>query len=205
MKKDNNMLIDDFETLKAGILSCRICEEKLGFEPHPVMWGNKGAKIIQISQAPSLTVHKTLRPFSDASGKKLREEWYQISDETFYNKDNFYITSVAHCYPGKSPNGGDRVPPKICAKQWLRKEIELVDGQLFILIGRYAADFFFPKKDFTSLIFNDNIIDGKPAYVLPHPSPLNIKWFRDNTEFMETRICKIREEVHKVLNVKEGV
>lgn len=188
-----------FEELKEKILNCRLCEEKFGFEPHPIMWGNPDAKIMQISQAPSKTVHETGKPFNDASGKKLRSEWYQITDETFYNPDNFYITSIAHCYPGKSPNGGDRMPPKSCAKQWMHQELEVVNNKIFILIGSYAADFFFPKQNFTSLVFRDNEINGKAAYLLPHPSPLNIKWFRDNPEFLDSRIYHVRETVHKAL------
>ena len=44
-------------------------------------------KIMQISQAPSLNVHNTLKPFNDLSGKKLREKWYDIDDETFYDQN----------------------------------------------------------------------------------------------------------------------
>lgn len=163
--------------------------------------GNVNSKIIQISQAPSSNVHKTLKPFDDASGRKLRSEWYHIPDEVFYDPDNFYITSIAHCYPGKSPGGGDRLPPKSCAEKWLLKEIELVNNEIFILIGGKAAGFFFPKEDFTSLVFEDSTINGKPAYVLPHPSPLNVKWFKDNPEFLNSRVREIEETVHKVLGL----
>lgn len=192
---------EEFEKLKKNILECRICKEKFGFEPHPILMGNVNSKIIQISQAPSQNVHNTLKPFNDASGRKLRNDWYHVSDEVFYNPDNFYIASIAHCYPGKSPNGGDRLPPKSCAKKWLLKEIELINNEIFILLGGKAADFFFPKEDFTSLIFKDNIINNKPAFVLPHPSPLNAKWFKDNPEFLESRVLEIEEKIHKVLGI----
>ncbi len=190
-----------FDQLREEILNCRICEEKFGFEPHPIVMGNANSKIMQISQAPSQNVHKTLKPFDDASGRKLRNEWYHITDEVFYNPNNFYITAIAHCYPGKSPNGGDRLPPKSCAKLWMQKEIELVNNEIFILIGGKAASFFFPNHNFTTLIFNDNTIHGKPAYVLPHPSPLNVKWFKDNPEFLKTRIEQIEKAVHEVLRI----
>lgn len=55
----------------------------------------------QISQAPSIHVHESGLPFNDASGKRLRQEWYQISDACFYDPNNFYIASMGHCYPGK--------------------------------------------------------------------------------------------------------
>ena len=85
-----------------------ICKETFDFNPHPVLIGNEKSKIVQISQAPSKTVHETLKPFTDQSGKKLKYEWYQITDEIFYNPDNFYITALAHCYPGKDKNGNDK-------------------------------------------------------------------------------------------------
>ena len=60
------------------------------------------------------------------------------------NEDNFYITSIAHCYPGKSKNGGDRLPPKCCADKWLKKELEYVQNDIYILIGGKAAEYLFP-------------------------------------------------------------
>lgn len=190
-----------FTELKQEILNCRLCEPKFGFEPHPIIMGNEHSKIMQISQAPSQNVHKTLKPFNDASGRKLRNEWYHISDEVFYNPDNFYIAAIAHCYPGKSPSGGDRLPPKSCAQRWLWKEIELVDNDIFILLGGKAAAFFFPDKDFTSLVFKDNSINGKPTYVLPHPSPLNAKWFKDHPDFLSARVYEVEKAIHEVLKL----
>lgn len=197
-KNDNiNKLLD----LQNQISQCRICQDTFGFEPRPIILGNSNAKIMQISQAPSKSVHETGRPFNDASGRKLRGDWYHISDEAFYNPDNFYIVSMAHCYPGKAPGGGDRRPPKICSRQWLLKEMELVENEIYILIGGIAAEFFFPGEKITSLAFEEKEINGKPAYVLPHPSPLNVKWFKDYPEFEEKRILKIRKEVHRVLGI----
>lgn len=189
------------EKLQQDISSCRYCEDKFGFEPHPIVWGNENSKIMHISQAPSLNVYKTLKPFNDASGEKLRKEWYRIPDDVFYNPDFFYIVSIAHCYPGKAPGGGDRQPPKICANRWLLKVIELVNNEIFLIVGGVAAKFFFPKQNFTSLVFNDNKINGKPAYVLPHPSPLNVKWFIDHPEFLQSRVKEIEKVVHEVLDL----
>jgi uracil-DNA glycosylase family 4 len=130
--------MEKFDRLKDEILNCRLCNEKFGHDCHPVFWGNKNAKIMQISQAPSLNVHNTLKPFNDLSGKKLLQ-WYGISDDIFYNPENFYITSLAHCYPGKSKSGGDRLPPKCCSDKWLKQEILLVENEIYIVIGSYAA------------------------------------------------------------------
>ena len=81
----------NFNELSCNLKKCKICENKFGFKPHPIVWGDKEAKIVQISQAPSATVYKTQRPFSDQSGKKLKYEWYQIDDNSFYNINNFIL------------------------------------------------------------------------------------------------------------------
>ena len=190
--------MEKFEELKAEITACKLCKSNFGYEPHPIFWGNKNAKIMQISQAPSLSVHNTLKPFNDLSGKKLRQ-WYGIDDDIFYNQNNFYITSLAHCYPGKSKNGGDRLPPKCCSDRWLKQEINIVDNQIYIIVGSYAAKRLFPNQKFNDLIFNDQILNGKRTYVLPHPSPLNMRWFKNNPKFEQERILEIRKTIYNIL------
>ena len=191
--------MDKLEELRSELLKCRECRELFGFEPRPVSMGNSCAPIFQVSQAPSVHVHRSGRSFDDISGRRLREKWYMISDETFYDPDIFYISSVGHCYPGRSKHKGDNPPPKICAQKWLRRETEAVDNEIFILVGKAAADFFFPKHEFTGLVFSDQEINGKPAYVIPHPSPLNVKWFKDHPEFERERVLEIRKAVHDTI------
>jgi uracil-DNA glycosylase family 4 len=185
-----------FLALKKEIKSCRICGGLFGFKPKPLVWGNFEAKIVQISQAPSLTAHKIQRPFSDKSGEKLKRDWYQIPDDVFYNPDNFYITAISHCYPGKAKNG-DRSPPIGCAQRWLAKELELVNPKLFIVLGSQAASFLFPKNDFTRLVFQNQTLKNVPCYVIPHPSPRNIKWFKDNPGFEAKRLLELRRVIHQ--------
>lgn len=40
----------------------------------------------------------------------------------------------------------------------------------------------------------------KLTIVLPHPSPLNIKWFKDHPGFMKKRILEVRKIINAVLN-----
>ena len=54
--------------------------------------------------------------------------------------------------------------------------------------------------NFNELIFKDNYINEKLAIVLPHPSPLNIKWFKEHPEFMEKRIFEIRKIINEILD-----
>ena len=87
-------MADNFSDLVKEIKSCRDCRSLFGFEPNPVFTGNENAKILQISQAPSQNVHNTSKCFNDASGKKLRGEWYKISDEDFYKVVEFQNNKI---------------------------------------------------------------------------------------------------------------
>ena len=102
---------DNYETFINKIKACELCKEQFGFQPHPVVFGDENSKIVQISQAPSATVHETMLPFTDLSGRRLKYDWYQITDDIFYNPDNFYISALAHCYPGTDTKGNDKNPP----------------------------------------------------------------------------------------------
>lgn len=188
-----------FEELKNKIEKCRYCEEKFGFEPHPIFWGKENSKIVQISQAPSNNVHNNLKPFTDQSGKTLKYEWYQINDEIFYDKEIFYIGALAHCYPGKDKNGNDKQPPKCCFNKWVKEELKLINNEIYIIIGAKASKIFFPNEKFEELVFKNNTLNNKLAIVLPHPSPLNKKWIKDHPEFMNERIIEVRKIINKII------
>lgn len=191
-----------FEELKSKIEKCRYCEEKFGFEPHPIFWGKQNSKIVQISQAPSNNVHNNLKPFTDQSGKTLKYEWYQINDEIFYNKEIFYIGALAHCYPGKDKNGNDKQPPKCCYDKWVKEELKLIDNELYIIIGAKACKIFFPNEKFEELVFKNNYLNNKLTLVLPHPSPLNKKWIKDHPKFINERLVEIRKIINEIIYKK---
>ncbi len=155
---------------------------------------------MQISQAPSLRVHETGKPFADQSGQRLRQ-WYGVDTGMFYDKRVFYITSIAHCYPGKTGKGADRRPPLGCARLWLEKEMEIVQNEIFIIIGSVAARYFFPQSDFTELVFAQGLmLRDKPAIVLPHPSPTNWRWLTAHPEFESGRLPQIREIIADIVS-----
>ncbi len=188
-----------FEELEEKIKNCRYCVEKFGFVPRPIFWGKKDSKIVQISQAPSKDVHTLGRPFLDASGKTLKYSWYQLTDEEFYNKDNFFISSLAHCYPGKNKQGTDKMPPKCCYTKWVKDELKLINNEIYIIIGAASAKVFFPEEDFSELVFKNNVLNGKLAIVLPHPSPLNRRWLKEHPEFLDKRIIEVRKKIKEII------
>ncbi len=191
MNKEERLL--RFEQLKTQLQHCRVCENLMKDEPHPIFQGSLNSKIFQISQAPSRRVMETGLPFNDASGKKLKQEWYQITDEQFYDPRLFYIASIARCYPGKAKGSGDLRPPKHCAELYLRQELELVQPQRIVLIGS------FPELSLEDLIFQTQDFRGIPVFTLPHPSPLNRKWLKDHPDFELRRMPEIRAQIHAAI------
>ena len=190
--------MDKFENLKKELLACHVCEKSLGYKPHPIFQGQQDSLIMHISQSPSRKVMETGLPFNDASGEKLRNDWYYLTREQFYDPANFYITSIGRCFPGKAKTG-DNPPSLQCAQLFLKRELEMIHPQIYILIGAHAAKFFYPNISLEELIFNDHLFNDKPLYVLPHPSPLNRKWLKDHPKFEKERIIYIRKQIHKII------
>ena len=92
----------------------------------------------------------------------------------------------------------------ILTRQIMEKLHELnekIDGELYFgfinnkLYIIKSAKVFFPDENFNDLIFKNNFINGKLSIVLPHPSPLNIKWFG----IYGKRIFQIRKIINDVL------
>lgn len=189
----------DLKNYQEQIKACRLCQEEFGFEPRPIVWGTSQAKIVQIGQAPSIHVHEGGIPFQDASGKKLIHEWYQLTEEEFYNQDFIYMTMMAHCYPGKAKQGGDKKPPLRCARRWLDEELSMIENQCYLIVGSYAKNYFFPAQSLEECVFTTQELYGKPAYVIPHPSPLNNRWIKKHPEFAE-RMGEIRTCIHQLIH-----
>lgn len=71
---------------------------------------------------------------------------------------------------------------------WRRRDEQAVGGPEFFL-GRTDAG----KRK--------RMQRRAPAFVLPHPSPLNVKWFLDHPEFERVRVKEIESAVHQVLGL----
>jgi len=195
-----NMDEKEFIGLMKDIRGCRYCAELFGFEPRPVVRGHRQALIMQISQAPSKAVAINGLPFKDASGVKLKRDWYQISEQRFYDEDSFYMCSSAHCYPGRDSRGHDRKPPAVCFQRWVVREAQAVQCRCYVLVGAAAAACFYPRADFIGLVFHDQTLNGRPCFVIPHPSPLNRKWLKDHPDFEAARMPYIRGRLHEILD-----
>ncbi len=153
---------------------CKLCPNMIG----PVITGNPVySKILLVGQAPGDKEGKLGRPFAWTAGKTLFQWFAQIGiDETRF-RNQVYMAAVCRCFPGKTPKGGDRVPNKQeiqNCRQWLDEEIQLLQPELIIAVGKLAIAQFIEVKKLTDVIgtihpihVNGNTIQLLP---LPHPS-----------------------------------
>jgi uracil-DNA glycosylase len=110
------------QNLLESISQCTICKEHLPLGLRPMVTAHPESKIVIVGQAPGTKVHESGVPWDDQSGKKLRQ-WLNVSDEDFYNTQNFAIIPMGFCYPGKGKTG-DLPPRKECAPEWHESLIE---------------------------------------------------------------------------------
>ena len=188
------------EGLLSEIRGCEICKAHLPLEPRPIVAGNSNSKIILVSQAPGRKAHVENKAWDDPSGRKLRE-WLGVSEEVFYNPDNFAVLPMGFCYPGKGKTG-DLPPRKECAPLWHSRVWEQFSNvKLILLIGKYSQDQYLGKQSKKNL--TENVLHYKeylPKYfLLPHPSPVNRFWRSKNPWFEEDVVGEMQELVAKIL------
>lgn len=157
-----------------------------------------------VSQAPGRKAHEHNKAYDDPSGRKLRE-WLGVTDEQFYNPDNFAILPMGFCYPGKAKSG-DMPPRKECAPLWHDRVWKKLDNVgMTLLIGKYAQDQYLgniAKKNLTENVAN--YTDFLPDYFpLPHPSPVNRFWMLKNPWFEEDVVPDLRWRVSELLKITD--
>jgi len=173
MQKHTNQ---SFSQLQARMKQCRLClEESFEIYPPAVFSGLESAELMTIGQAPGITEQEAERPFNAGSGTRLFGWLGRAGIEEDWFRSTQYMSSVTKCYPGRQPSGsGDRVPSRreqeLC-RPYLDQEIEFVNPQVIIPIGRLAINLFFPKKlKLKEIIGTQKEVEGRWIIPLPHSS-----------------------------------
>lgn len=166
----------------------------------PVYTAGEQARIVIIGQAPGLKAQQSGKPWNDLSGKKLKL-WLGVTDEQFYNPDLVAIVPMDFYYPGKGKHG-DLPPRKGFAEKWhskLLSQMPLV--QLKILVGSYAQKYYLGKDMQKNLTETVRLYKNYLPKYLPmvHPSPLNLRWQRQNPWFEDEVVFEVRKIVRKIV------
>lgn len=188
------------DRLLREVRACSTCETALPLGPRPVLRAAHTARILIIGQAPGTRVHASGIPWDDPSGDRLRD-WLQLDREHFYDESSIAIIPMGLCYPGKGKSG-DLPPRKECAPLWHERLLQQLPAlQLRLLIGKYAQDYYLDTKRQSLGETVENYPRYLPSFLpLPHPSPRNIRWFRNHPWFEAEVLPVLRQQVQQVLH-----
>lgn len=169
--------------LLSEVRACQTCAAELPLGPNPILRATHTARLLIIGQAPGTRVHASGIPWNDPSGDRLRD-WLQLDREQFYDDSQIAIIPMGLCYPGKGKSG-DLPPRPECAPQWHGRLLEqLPDLQLSLLVGKYAQDYYLGSRRRSLADTVRDCRDYLPGFFpLPHPSPRNLRWFKNNPWF----------------------
>jgi uracil-DNA glycosylase len=130
----------------AQVRGCRLCPT---VEPPPVaarpeVW----PRMMLVGQAPGPREVVEQRPFAFTAGSRLFS-WFArfgVSEAEFRRR--VWMCAVIRCFPGRAPQGGDRVPGSLeianCAP-YLEEEIQLIRPATVIAVGQLAIKKFLPE------------------------------------------------------------
>ncbi len=160
----------------AQVRGCRICPTVVPppVAARPEVW----PRLMLVGQAPGPKEVVEQRPFAYTAGSRLFS-WFErlgVSEAEFRRR--VWMCAVIRCFPGRAPQGGDRVPSPLeianCAP-YLEEEIQLIRPATVLAVGQLAIKKFLPEP----MTLNERVGKSFPAsrgdvafdvIPLPHPS-----------------------------------
>ena len=169
--------MNSLEEIEERVRSCTDCplsETRTHAVPGE---GSKAARIIFIGEAPGYQEDRQGRPFVGPAGKFLDELLGSIG----LNREDVFIANMIKCRP---PNNRDPLPNEVTAcTKYLDRQIELLEPELVVTLGRYAMGKYFPKDSISRVRGRVRTKDGQRVLPLLHPAAaLHQASLRDSIE-----------------------
>lgn len=161
-----------------ALLQCERCPQ---MHKPVVSCGPVDSRVMLVGQAPGVKEPELQRPFAWTAGKTLFG-WFEgstgLKEAEF--RQRVYMTAVCRCYPGKNPQGGDRVPSQLeidnCSS-WLAGDFRILQPRLVIAVGKLAIQQFIHFDKLVEVVGRSFPCarEGQDFDVipLPHPSGLS--------------------------------
>lgn len=187
---------------------CTACVDA-GFieQAMPIFQGHAGHRMMIIGQAPAFRTVET-PPYSGASGRKLQAWLEQAGFPNGSLYEHFYLTSLTKCFPGPSKSGnGDRAPSSaeiaLCRPN-LQGELDLVQPELIITLGRMSAARFLGSKPLTAMV--GQLFEQENHLILPLPHPSGVsRWLNnpDNQALVDQALVELNQ-LRERMQLDEG-
>lgn len=200
-------MTESLATLAHAVAACRLCAPRFAatataHTPRPVFWCAPSARLLIAGQAPGTRVHASGRPFTDASGERLRG-WLGLDEAGFYDRERIAILPMAFCFPGLDARGADLPPPALCAQTWRARVLAAMPRlRLTLLVGGHAQRWHLGRaiagRGVTATVAGWRAL-APAVFPLPHPSWRNTAWLRRNPWFEAELLPVLRATVAQTL------
>lgn len=159
---------EQLNNLKNEVLNCRgcsLCEtrNRIVFSD-----GCDCAPVMFIGEAPGKNEDDTGIPFIGRAGQLLRKFMFDVG----FIQNDFYIANTLKCRPPE--NRKPTKEEKLACEHFLKKQIELVNPQIVVLVGSTALESFIFDKKLTITKARGQIFEIENRKFIPifHPSYL---------------------------------
>jgi DNA polymerase len=126
--------------------------------------GSPQADIMLIGEGPGFHEDKQARPFVGASGKFLE----QLLNNIGYQRKDVFIANVVKCRP---PGNRDPQPDELTAcKDYLDRQLELVDPKVIVTLGRYSMYRYFPGASISKIHGQPKRVGNRLIVPMFHPA-----------------------------------
>jgi len=146
------------------IIACRDCElAKYRTKVVPGE-GAEDADLLFIGEAPGWHEDQQGRPFVGPAGQFLDQLLASIG----LRREEVYIANVIKCRP---PQNRDPLPAEIqSCRKWLDRQIEIIQPQMIITLGRYSLARYFPNGSISKIHGKPRKSEGVIYYPMYHPA-----------------------------------
>jgi uracil-DNA glycosylase family 4 len=146
------------------IVACQDCELAKHRTKVVPGEGAEDAALLFIGEAPGWHEDQQGRPFVGPAGQFLDQLLASIS----LRRAEVYIANVIKCRP---PQNRDPLPVEIqTCRKWLDRQIEIIQPQMIITLGRYSLARYFPNESIGKIHGKARKLEGVVYYPMYHPA-----------------------------------
>jgi len=171
------------------IKNCKKCNLHKTRTNPVIGFGNLDTRIMICGEAPGREEDLKGFPFTGRAGKLL-DRLFVLAD---LKRENMYIANILKCRPPK--NRKPTLKEIRACLPYLKKQIEIINPEKFILLGEVAFKVFFPEKKLKD--FRGKLVkkDGKEYFITYHPAA-GVR-FQKNKRILERDFRKFKFENEK--------
>jgi DNA polymerase len=153
--------LEEIAQLVRNCTDCALHEERTKAVPGE---GAPDADIMFIGEGPGYQEDRQGRPFVGPAGQFLEELLASIG----LRREQVFIANMVKCRP---PQNRDPQPAEISAcSKYLDRQIELIDPDLIVTLGRFSLARFFPGESISRAHGKLRQKDGRYVYPVMHPA-----------------------------------